>query len=102
MNELILSHSAGVRKALENMEEVLALFKKVTGNYRPMLDGERYLTDQETSDILKVSRRTLQDYRSNGILPYILLGGKILYRERDLEELLRQCYHPACRAGGRA
>ena len=102
MNELILSHNAGVRKALENMDEVLALFKKVTGNYRPTLDGERYLTDQETADILKVSRRTLQDYRSNGILPYILLGGKILYRERDLEELLRQCYHPACRAGGRA
>jgi hypothetical protein len=30
-------------------------------------------------------------------MPYILLGGKVLYRERDLEELLEKCYHPAYR-----
>ena len=62
-----------------------------------MLDGERYLTDREVSEILKVSRRTLQEYRNDGIMPYILLGGKVLYRERDLEELLEKCYHPAYR-----
>ena len=82
---------------LESMKEVLALYKKVTGNYRPMLDGERYLTDREVSEILKVSRRTLQEYRNEGILPYISLGGKILYRESDLEELLDRHYHPAYR-----
>ena len=97
MNELIMPHNAGVRNALESMKEVLALYKKVTGNYRPMLDGERYLTDREVSVILKVSRRTLQEYRNDGILPYILLGGKVLYRERDLEDVLEKCYHPAYR-----
>ena len=51
MNELIMPHNAGVRNALESMNEVLALYKKVTGNYRPMLDGERYLTDREVSEI---------------------------------------------------
>ncbi len=30
---------------------------------------------------LKVSRRTLQDYINNGIFPYRVLGGKILYQE---------------------
>ena len=69
----------------EDMKELLALYKKVTGNYRPLLNGERYLTDMEVSEILKVSRRTLQEYRNEGILPYIPLGGKILYRESDLE-----------------
>ena len=90
-------HNAGVRNALESMKEVLALYKKVTGNYRPMLDGERYLTDREVSEILKISRRTLQEYRNDGILPYILLGGKVLYREHDLEDVLEKCYHPAYR-----
>ena len=56
-----------------------------------MLDGERYLTDKEVSQILKISRRTLND----GVLPYILLGGKVLYRESDLERVLESCYHPA-------
>jgi len=46
---------------------------------------------------LKVSRRTLQEYRNEGILPYIPLGGKILYRESDLEKVLESHYHPAYR-----
>ena len=94
MNELIMSHNAGVKRVLEGMKEVLALYKNVTGNYRPLLDGERYLTDREVAEILKVSRRTLQEYRNDGVLPYILLSGKVLYRESDMEKVLESCYHP--------
>ena len=95
MNELIMPHNAGVKRVLESMKEVLALYKNVIGNYRPMLDGERYLTDREVAEVLKVSRRTLQEYRNDGVLPYILFGGKVLYRESDLERVLESCYHPA-------
>ena len=95
MNELIMPHNVGVKNAVENMKEVLALYKKVIANCRPVLDGERYLTDKEVAQILKVSRRTLQEYRNNGVLPYMLLGGKVLYRESDLEWVLESCYHPA-------
>ena len=95
MNELIMPHNVGVKRVKEDMKELLALYKNVTGNYRPLLNGERYLTDMEVSEILKVSRRTLQEYHNEGILPYIPLGGKILYRESDLEELLEKHYHPA-------
>lgn len=95
MNELIMPHNAGVKRVIESLKEVQALYGSVIGNYRPMLDGERYLTDSEVAEILKVSRRTLQEYRTNGILPYILLGGKVLYRESDLEKVLESCYHPA-------
>ena len=95
MNELIMPHNAGVKRVLESMKEVLALYKDVTGNYRPLLDGERYLTDREVAEILKVSRRTLQEYRNDRVLPYILFGGKVLYRESDLERVLESCYHPA-------
>ena len=75
MNELIMPHNVGVKNAEENMKEVLALYKKVIGNYRPLLDGERYLTDKEVAQILKVSRRTLQEYRNDGVL--LLLGGEV-------------------------
>ena len=95
MNELIMPHNVGVKNALENMKELLVLYKKMTGNYRPLLDGERYLTDKEVSQILKISRRTLQEYRNDGVLPYILLGGKVLYRESDLERVLESFYHTA-------
>ena len=80
MNELIMPHNVGVKNALENMKEVLALYKKVTGNYRPLLDGERYLIDREVVCILKVSRRTLQEYRNDGVLPYISIIDQIILR----------------------
>ena len=78
MNELIMPHNIGVKNALENMKELLVLYKNVISNYRPLLDGERYLTDKEVAQILKVSRRTLQEYRNEGVLPYVLLGDKVL------------------------
>ena len=97
MNELILSQNPAVKRLKDTMNELQSLCKQVTENYRPMLKGERYMTDDETSQALKISRRTLQEYRSNGRIPFVLLGGKVLYRESDLEALLQKGYHPARR-----
>ena len=60
--------------------------------HRPLMDGNRYLTDKEVSQIMKVSRRTLQEYRNAMTLPYIHLGGKVLYREQDVQKLLADNY----------
>ena len=46
-----------------------------------------YLTDKEVADLLRVSRRTLQEYRNERLLPYIILGGKALYPESGLREV---------------
>ena len=104
VNELITLRTNGVEDAMKSMKDIESLFDKVTSrstlvacpskNYRPLLNGERYLSDVEVPHRLKVSRRTLQDYRDNGTLPYFKLGGKVLYRESDLEALLQRCYHP--------
>ena len=66
------------------------LVKFLADENQPLLGGEHYLTDRELSERLKISRRTLQDYRNNGILPYRQLGGKILYRESDIERVLQK------------
>ena len=95
-----MPHNAGMKKMRDSMGELLSLCRKGTEGYRPMLNGERYLTDDETSRVLKISRRTLQEYRSSGRIPFVLLGGKVLYRESDLEALLQECYHPARRQNG--
>ena len=36
-------------------------------------------------------------YRQKQILPYVLLGGKVLYRESDLQGILQRNYVPASR-----
>lgn len=79
-------------KSLENMLDSL---ENLTENYRPMLKGERYLTDKEVSERLKLSRRVLQNYRDEGRLPYCKLGGKILYRESDIQRMLDEGYREA-------
>jgi excisionase family DNA binding protein len=97
MNELITQQTEGVENAMQSLKDIESLFDKVTRNYRPLLDGEQYLSDVEVSHRLKISRRTLQEYRDNGTIPYFKLGGKVLYRESDLERVLQECYHPAYR-----
>lgn len=66
-------------------------------NYHPPLNGERYMTDKEVAERLKVSRRTLQEYRNDRKIPFILFGGKVLYRETDIERLLEESYKKAIR-----
>lgn len=63
--------------------------------YSPQLNGDRYLTDKEVAEALKVSRRTLQKLCDNRTLPFILLGGKALYREYDIQQLLDRNYRKA-------
>ena len=68
---------------------------RFTENFHPPLGGERYLTDKEVIGLLKVSRRTLQEYRTARKIPFILFGGKVLYRESDIEKLLAENYRKA-------
>ena len=63
--------------------------ERLMESFRPPFAGERYLTDKEVIARLKVSRRTLQEYRSARKIPFILFGGKVLYRETDIEKIGR-------------
>ena len=51
------------------------------------------LCDKEVAYMLKVSRRTLSEYRSNGTLPYYVLGGKVLYKRSEIEQALKREYN---------
>ncbi len=62
---------------------------------KPMFEGERYLTSEELCSILKISRRTLQYYRDDGIFPFIQLPGKVLFRESDIRKVLEDRLHSA-------
>ncbi len=96
-NELITEKNERVSRFMESLDRMLKGIEHLAANCRPLLNGERYLTDKEVSVRLKVSRRTLQDYRNEGRIPYILLGGKILYRESDIEKMLEEGYREAFR-----
>lgn len=79
----------------KSLELVSAAMKNALDKCKPIFNGESYLTNKYLSRILKISRRTLQDYRSNGIISYIMLGGKVLYRESDVQKMLDNAYYKA-------
>ena len=95
--KLITEKNERVNHFMESLDRMLKGMERLATGCRPVLNGERYLTDKELSARLKVSRRTLQDYRNEGRIPYILLGGKILYRESDIERMLEEEYREAFR-----
>lgn len=89
-----------VRSFFSSLESLSNRVEKIRDNNKPSLDGERYYTDKELALKLKVSRRSLQDYRNNGILPYTRIGGRILYRASDIERTLMDEYREAYRMNG--
>ena len=91
-NEIITHKHEWVRGLFSELDSIAKDAAMVADENRPLLGGEHYLTDRELSQRLKISRRTLQDYRNNGILPYRQLGGKIIYRESDIERVLQSYY----------
>ena len=48
------------------------------------LDGEEVLDNQDLCLLLQVSKRSLQRYRSLGVLPYVMLRHKTYYKESEV------------------
>lgn len=93
--DVITKEDAKVVAFFKTLDRMLDNVEALTASFKPTLSGEHYLTDQDVSERLHVSKRTLQEYRTTGKIPYILLGGKVLYKESDIEKTLEKAY---CRA----
>lgn len=84
-----------IAEILERLRRVNKILQKTETLVQPTLNNERFLTDEELSKILRVSRRTLQEYRSVGAIPYYLVQGKALYKESEIEKILNDS-HKRC------
>ena len=58
-----------------------------------MLDGELLLDNQDLCQLLHVSKRTLQRYRSLGEHPFQMIYHKTYYKESDVHTFLRQNFN---------
>lgn len=48
--------------------------------------GGKWMTGSEVCECLEISPRTLQRYRTNGIIAFSICGKKIRYRRTDVEQ----------------
>jgi len=80
-SEIILSFFTG-------LEEILGCIGEAMKNRTLHLNGEKFLTGKDVCRMLNISPRTLQEWKSKGVIPYIQLKGKILYQHSDIEKVL--------------
>ena len=80
---------------IEQQEMIMRLrsrIEEILKNYRPVMNGEIYLSGEDMCGLLHISKRTLQQYRDDNILSFIQVGGKIIYKESDILTILEQNY----------
>lgn len=53
---------------------------------------ENWLDGATVEDLLNISTRTLQYYRSMRMIPYLKIGNKIYYKRSDIEAYMEDRY----------
>jgi hypothetical protein len=54
--------------------------------------GDEWLDNEDVCKLLRVTKRTLQNYRDNFVLPFSQIGKKILYKASDVQFILEKNY----------
>ena len=75
----------------EEFKELAGWIKKAGKAVEEATD-EHYMTGDEVCALLHISRRTLQTLRDERLVPYTTIGGKLLYPESALYEVLKKNY----------
>lgn len=79
--------SEAFQNLMGRIENIENYFKHVA-RMQPL--SEQWLDIEETCKLLKISKRTLQAYRDQGILSFSQVGGKIYFSASAIEEHLIQ------------
>ena len=82
---------------VESIDQLSEILDSMPKDGAALQHDDEYLCDKEVAYMLKVSRRTLSEYRSNGTLPYYVLGGKVLYKRSESQVYLS--FYSECSQG---
>jgi hypothetical protein len=77
-----------ITSLFQRMEQLSDKIENTVRTPKSKFGGEQYLTNKEVIRLLKISQRLLQNYRTEGKVPFYRVGGKVLYRTNDIELFL--------------
>lgn len=92
MDQFINHESEEFKELMECMKQSLEDIGDVREKHRPTLMDELYLSGEQVMEYLHISPRTLQTLRDKRIVGYTTIGGKILYPEKELQQVLYDNY----------
>ena len=74
----------------KEVKEASKLIQEITSPYKALQQATKWLDQQETCQLLNISKRTLQTYRAKGILGATQINRKTYFRLSDVELLIQR------------
>ncbi|KAA6326990.1 hypothetical protein EZS27_023981 [termite gut metagenome] len=74
----------------QKLNEIGKNLKSMINTTEVLEKDEKLLDNQDLAFLLKISYRSLQRYRTSGVLPYFMIGHKTYYRASDVREFIRR------------
>jgi predicted DNA-binding transcriptional regulator AlpA len=87
MNAIIFSEE-DFTKIINDLSEI----KQAVNNKSQQPLADKWLDVQEVCQLLHISKRTLINYRAEGLLPYSQINAKIYFKSSDIESYLEKHY----------
>ncbi len=86
-----MSNYSNTKSEMEQVKELLSqLTEKLSEKF---LKPENVIFDNaDVLKILKVSRRTLQQWRTDGVIGFSQVGSKLYYTQKDISEFIQRHY----------
>ncbi|ARN77461.1 DNA-binding protein [Nonlabens spongiae] len=79
--------------ALSEQIKELKVYIHLIRKSRAEVLKDNWVDNQDVMQMLHISKRTLQTFRSNGTLPYSKVSGKFYYKVSDIEALFKNNYY---------
>lgn len=95
LNDIMGDNSLEIRELFFAIEKANENIDSHIKSRRASLSGELFLDNNEVCKMLRLSSRTLQDYRDKGLIAFYKLEGKILYKISDIHKMLENNYFDA-------
>lgn len=82
-----------ILKLLKSLANEISIIKTyVMGSVKNPTTLKEWLDGQEVIQYLHISKRTLQNLRASGLLPFSQVNGKFYYKATDVQDLLESNY----------
>jgi hypothetical protein len=79
----------------EEIKKQLLGFSKKLAEFQRLNPDSVFFDNQEFIQIMNISKRTAQEWRSQNIISYSQIGKKFYYRMSDIQELLEKYFVPS-------
>lgn len=86
--EAIILSSRQYESILNELDSIKKSMSKITKTKHE----DVYLDNSDLLRVLKISKRTAQTWRDEGIISFSQIGSKIYYKTSDIEEMMKKHY----------